>query len=93
MNSVNKDCEKVKLVVSLIKWQEMKYQWKQIIFILSTVFFSISYILSFWKEDEENLLVGIETWNQGILLGKWRDDLKTVHHNYHEVQACESEKE
>ena len=81
------------MVVSLIEWQEMKHQWKQIIFILSTVFFSISYILSLWKEDEENLLVGIETWNHGILLGKWRDDLQTVHHNYHEVQSCESEKE
>ena len=93
MNSVNIDCERVKLVVSLIEWQEMKHQWKQIIFIFSTVLVSISYILSFWKEDEENMLVGIETWNHGILLGKWRDDLKTVHHNYHEVQACESEKE
>ena len=71
----------------------MKNHWKQTIFILSTVFFSISYILSLWKEDEENLLVGIETWNHGILLGKWRDNLKTVHHNYHEVQAYESEKE
>ena len=91
MNSVNKDCERVKLVASLIEWREMKHQWKQIIFILSTVFFSISYIFSFWREDEENMLVGIETWNHGILLGKWRDNLKTVHHNYHEVQACESE--
>ena len=92
MNFVNIDSEGLKLVALFIEWLEMKHRRKKIIFILSTVFFSYSYILSFWKEDEENLLVGVETWNHGILLGKWRDDLQTVHHNYHEVQACESEK-
>ena len=65
----------------------MKHQWKQIIFLLMSAFLTVSYISSFYKKDEEaDLLVGKETWEHGIQLGKWGEDFRVIHHRYHEVK-------